>query len=99
MKKLLEYFDEHLIVLGLMIGLAGIISSWIAYGIVGSKILVPIIISVVSLVLLIFSWRRFQIFITLQEYKDEQKFIKSMERNYKVFLRYRGIKSNQRNPR
>ena len=61
MKKLLKYFDEHLIVLGLMIGLAGILSSWIAYGIIGKNILAPAIISGGSLVLLIFSWRRFQI--------------------------------------
>jgi hypothetical protein len=73
MKKLLEYFDEHLITLGLMVGLAGILSSWIAYGIIGKNILAPTIISVVSLVLLIFSWRRFQIFITLQEYKKKKE--------------------------
>ena len=73
MSKILEYFDEHLIVLGLIIGLAGIISSWVVYGIIGKNILVPTIVSAVSLVLLIFSWVRFQIFITLRESEQWQE--------------------------
>ena len=60
MIKLLNYFDEHLIVLGLLIGSSVIGTSWIAYSIINNGIITAIIMSLFGAIILTFSIIRFR---------------------------------------
>ena len=59
MKKTITYFDEHLIVLGMIIGSSIIGTSWIAYSILNNGIINAIIMSLFGAIILTFSIIRF----------------------------------------